>query len=172
MKRKPYVQLFKIDKNDYRGWANGLVDAGYATDTLYAEKLIRIIEAYQLYDLDRTEGQSVAISERPVQRSQPPVSLKPRVEKPKVAQKPVDLRKPIPVRMVHFQHEYRMEEGASTTIRHIKGMEMSALTPQNVTLTDELQTNALEEYVPGGPAATMQLQVIQSKPVFLPVEIR
>lgn len=35
---------------DYKGWARGLKKAGYATDPRYADRLINIIE---LYDLDR-----------------------------------------------------------------------------------------------------------------------
>ena len=37
---------------DYKGWANGLKACGYATSPTYAQKLINIIEAYQLYQYD------------------------------------------------------------------------------------------------------------------------
>ena len=47
--RSRYERLFKIKKTDYRGWATGLQECGYATDKGYANKLIRIIETYQLY---------------------------------------------------------------------------------------------------------------------------
>jgi len=50
--RKRYENLFKLDKGDYEGWANGLKQAGYATDTLYPSKLIGIIERYELYKID------------------------------------------------------------------------------------------------------------------------
>jgi flagellum-specific peptidoglycan hydrolase FlgJ/LysM repeat protein len=51
-----YGSLFMLNKTDYVGWANGLQRAGYATANDYAEKLIRIIEDYQLaqYDLGGT----------------------------------------------------------------------------------------------------------------------
>jgi len=49
-----YGPLFRIDITDYRSWARGLKDAGYATDPSYPEKLIRLIEKYQLYQYDRT----------------------------------------------------------------------------------------------------------------------
>ena len=39
--------------NDYRQWAYGLKAAGYATDKKYAEKLIGIIERYDLHELDQ-----------------------------------------------------------------------------------------------------------------------
>ena len=38
--------------NDYKKWAHGLKKAGYATDPKYADKLIRLIENYELYKLD------------------------------------------------------------------------------------------------------------------------
>lgn len=50
--RKRYENLFKLDKGDYEAWANGLKQAGYATDTLYPSKLIGIIERYELYSID------------------------------------------------------------------------------------------------------------------------
>ena len=39
--------------DDYKGWAKGLKQAGYATDPAYADKLIEIIEEYKLNSLDR-----------------------------------------------------------------------------------------------------------------------
>lgn len=50
--RKRYENLFKLDKGDYEAWANGLKQAGYATDSLYPSKLIGIIERYELYKID------------------------------------------------------------------------------------------------------------------------
>ena len=48
-----YKPLFNLSITDYRGWANGLSKAGYATDKAYATKLIRLIETYELYLYDR-----------------------------------------------------------------------------------------------------------------------
>jgi flagellum-specific peptidoglycan hydrolase FlgJ len=50
--RKWYEPLFKLEKNDYKGWAKGLKAAGYATDPKYPEKLIAIIERYHLDQYD------------------------------------------------------------------------------------------------------------------------
>jgi mannosyl-glycoprotein endo-beta-N-acetylglucosaminidase len=47
-----YKDLFTYPKTDYRRWAKGLKECGYATDPNYAEKLVRIIEKYQLYQFD------------------------------------------------------------------------------------------------------------------------
>jgi len=47
-----YGFLFKLSKFDYKGWANGLQKAGYATSQTYANSLISIIERYELYKYD------------------------------------------------------------------------------------------------------------------------
>ena len=47
-----YAKLFKLDIKDYKAWARGLKDAGYATDPLYPQKLIAIIEKNKLHDID------------------------------------------------------------------------------------------------------------------------
>ena len=50
--RSRYEGLFTYKKNDYKSWAKGLRKAGYATDPKYPQKLINIIETYQLYSYD------------------------------------------------------------------------------------------------------------------------
>lgn len=51
LKRKRYERLFALPVGDYKNWAYGLKDCGYATDPKYPEKLIRIIEQYDLQAL-------------------------------------------------------------------------------------------------------------------------
>ncbi len=48
-----YAFLFKLDIADYKAWARGLKKAGYATDPSYANRLITIIEDYELYKYDK-----------------------------------------------------------------------------------------------------------------------
>ncbi len=48
LKAKRYESLYQLRISDYRGWAHGLKRCGYATDPLYAEKLISMIETYGL----------------------------------------------------------------------------------------------------------------------------
>ena len=50
--RPRYAVLFKFAKNDYSAWANGLKEAGYATDVKYPSKLIGLIQRYQLHKFD------------------------------------------------------------------------------------------------------------------------
>lgn len=57
LKRKRYAALFELDKNDYQGWANGLKQAGYATNPKYPQLIIGIIQKYNLDQYDRPEGE-------------------------------------------------------------------------------------------------------------------
>jgi flagellum-specific peptidoglycan hydrolase FlgJ len=49
--KNSYKRLLKYGKN-YRAWAEGLREIGYATDPTYDKKLISVIERYDLYKLD------------------------------------------------------------------------------------------------------------------------
>ncbi|MEB8330758.1 glucosaminidase domain-containing protein [Flavobacteriaceae bacterium KMM 6897] len=51
--RARYASLFELDSDDYKGWAHGLSDAGYATDRRYPQKLISFIEQYGLHKYDQ-----------------------------------------------------------------------------------------------------------------------
>ena len=51
--RSRYNGLFELRKDDYKAWAKGLRKAGYATDPKYPQKLIGIIEKYNLTEYDR-----------------------------------------------------------------------------------------------------------------------
>lgn len=50
--RKHYSALFNLDITDYKAWAKGLKNAGYATNPKYPELLIKIIEDNRLFELD------------------------------------------------------------------------------------------------------------------------
>ena len=50
--RGRYSFLFDLKKDDYKKWARGLKKAGYATDPKYSQKLIDLIERYELYNYD------------------------------------------------------------------------------------------------------------------------
>jgi LysM repeat protein len=58
LKRKRYSFLFELDKNDYKGWARGLKQAGYATNPKYPDMLINIIDKYELYQYDQPESET------------------------------------------------------------------------------------------------------------------
>ena len=50
--RARYSFLFELDKTDYKAWAKGLKQAGYATDPNYPTRLINLIEKYDLHKYD------------------------------------------------------------------------------------------------------------------------
>ncbi|MDF9830996.1 glucosaminidase domain-containing protein [Parabacteroides sp. PF5-6] len=56
VERSRYASLFKLHITDYKGWARGLQKCGYATDKAYANKLIKMIEDYELYRFDSGKG--------------------------------------------------------------------------------------------------------------------
>lgn len=68
-----YASLFELPCTDYKSWALGLKKAGYATNPIYAERLIKIIEEYKLYQYDTqscstepTKGAKETKEEEPV----------------------------------------------------------------------------------------------------------
>jgi Muramidase (flagellum-specific) len=76
--RPRYANLFKLNIKDYKGWARGLQKSGYATDKAYANKLIKMIEDYELYAYDSNKGRknssslpvpSKAISKRTIYKT-------------------------------------------------------------------------------------------------------
>lgn len=50
--RARYSFLFELDRADYKGWAKGLKEAGYATDPKYPVRLINLIEEHNLHQYD------------------------------------------------------------------------------------------------------------------------
>ncbi len=52
LQRSRYARLYDLKITDYKGWAKGLQQCGYATDKAYANKLIKLIETYELYRYD------------------------------------------------------------------------------------------------------------------------
>ena len=70
--RARYSFLFELDKTDYKAWAKGLKQAGYATDPNYPTRLINLIEKYDLhkYDLQsftsKEEGVASAVKQEKI----------------------------------------------------------------------------------------------------------
>lgn len=52
LKGPRYSILYEFDVTDYRSWAQGLRDCGYAEDVNYPNKLINLIEQYELYAIN------------------------------------------------------------------------------------------------------------------------
>lgn len=61
--RPRYSTLFQLNATDYRGWAQGLKAAGYATDPNYANKLIKLIEDYDLHKFDLGQEMNMRVAD-------------------------------------------------------------------------------------------------------------
>ena len=79
IQNRRYASLFDLKPTDYRGWAQGLKKAGYATDKSYATKLISIIEDYELYKYD---SKTKTMSKREERRWQKELKKKPWLANP------------------------------------------------------------------------------------------
>ncbi len=53
LKRKRYESLFTLQPDDYKAWAKGLKECGYATNPKYPQLLIGIIEEFKLHEYDK-----------------------------------------------------------------------------------------------------------------------
>lgn len=60
LKRKRYERLFQLNPDDYKAWAHGLKECGYATNPKYPQLLINLIEQYALHELDKQGMQSIS----------------------------------------------------------------------------------------------------------------
>jgi flagellum-specific peptidoglycan hydrolase FlgJ len=58
-----YEFLFQLDITDYKAWAIGLKKAGYATNPRYPDKLIGIIETYNLQSYTLLAIQNLSVQE-------------------------------------------------------------------------------------------------------------
>ncbi len=70
--RERYDFLFDLQVSDYKGWAQGLKAAGYATDPFYANRLIEIIERHSLNELDKMSMVPVSKKDDPKKISHSP----------------------------------------------------------------------------------------------------
>jgi len=89
LKKPRYASLFELESDDYKGWAKGLRECGYATNPDYAKLLIRIIEENELAQYDEI-GLSYAKSKTVPDRkeSTPEANITPKtrnVRKPRIA---------------------------------------------------------------------------------------
>jgi hypothetical protein len=76
-----YADLYNLKITDYEGWAHGLKKAGYATNPQYAQRLIRIIEEYNLAAYDRTEAKTLAAENEDIPQSE---KIQPGTKKPRI----------------------------------------------------------------------------------------
>lgn len=131
--RKRYEKLFALNKNDYKGWARGLKDAGYATNPRYPELLIDLIERYELYQYDRVETY--------VEKERREEKLETIIEQ-KVATEPVVKEEQIKTPVAMIIHEVK----ASQTLYSISkqfGVSVDTIKELNNLTTDNLSIGQL-----------------------------
>ena len=87
--RKRYSNLFELDIMDYQAWARTLKQDGYATNPQYADRLISLIERFNIARLDtmwQTSGKYVQTTEandtKPVAENKKPAPNPTTAEKP------------------------------------------------------------------------------------------
>ena len=66
--RDRYAFLFDYKMTDYKSWAKGLKKAGYATHPEYADKLINLIERYELTQYDKASKSGKRKVKKPKRR--------------------------------------------------------------------------------------------------------
>jgi LysM repeat protein len=78
LKNRPYyADLFKLDPTDFAGWAYGLKKAGYATEKDYPQRLLKIINDYNLNDytllaLQKKGNEATVVSTKTTQSAEIP----------------------------------------------------------------------------------------------------
>jgi hypothetical protein len=105
LKAARYADLFTLEITDYKKWAHGLKKAGYATHPEYAQRLIRIIEEYDLTKYDHAnEALATAQTNRVNEHAQ--------TKEPASAEKE-NIKKPISQKQENSR--YRTQQGEQTS---------------------------------------------------------
>ncbi|WP_343562727.1 glucosaminidase domain-containing protein [Sphingobacterium sp.] len=101
--RPRYSALFKLDKDDYKGWAKGLKAAGYATNPRYPDLLIEMIERYHLDQYDRKETPTQKVMREEVVKEEIVHHVE---ETPPAVVKTEEIKSPVAMRI----HEVKAQE--------------------------------------------------------------
>ena len=111
--RPRYTSCYEIAPQDYEAWAYRLRDCGYATDYLYAPKLVKIIETYRLDTLTEValrmaKPQATAPKEQAKAAAGNSVSADRRQAKPAPQKRPLKatvVRRSDPIMVIHNDPE-------------------------------------------------------------------
>ena len=86
-----YSNLFNYEMSDYRSWAFGLKQAGYATNPQYPAMLIKFIEDYKLYEFDKFGLEKAQLVEKPKEILKPLLSQEELLKQRKALANNIDL---------------------------------------------------------------------------------
>lgn len=141
-----YKSLFDLDPTDYKGWARGLKKAGYATDPKYADKLIKVIEDYELYRYDTDQAAEVP-------------------ESPLAIEHPVEVAKASVREEIRFSLSRDVYEvNGVSCVYAVSGDTFESLANANGLFVSEiLHFNDLRESRPLAPGETVYLQPKKNK---------
>jgi flagellum-specific peptidoglycan hydrolase FlgJ len=138
--RSRYASLFELDKDDYAGWAKGLKACGYATDPKYPDKLIGLIERYELakYDEEVLEGKSspAVVKAEPKKEEPKPVAVQTTAPAPKP--EPVVVKAEPVVVKTEPTPQIGVSPGAVGTYQVQQGDTLYSISKKNNTTVDEL----------------------------------
>lgn len=149
-----YAFLFDHDANDYNAWAWGLKEAGYATNPVYAQTLIKYIEAYALNDLNKiaTKGREKDLDEFYTKLDTQPAALwgahKSIGDNPALASEPVgETDRLAPNDMRKTQKKQRHKKSRYRSIYLVKkGDSLTSIAKKyKVTIADIKSTNGLKK---------------------------
>jgi len=149
--RKRYSALFNLRKGDYKAWARGLKAAGYATDPKYPQKLITLIERYELYkyDDDILNNRTTVIKKPRVRVPETKPEPKPEVSKRPIVRKPVSKKPTTEIRKIPTNKKihtvtkgdtlYNISKRYSISVQTLK--ELNNLNDNAISIGQKLQVN-------------------------------
>jgi LysM repeat protein len=118
LKYRPYyTELFKLEPTDVEGWAYGLKKAGYATEKDYPQKLLKVINDYNLnqYSLLALTKQTATSNHevsKPIEKNQTDVAAEKKVET--IITKPVEEKEEVVV--INKQNELNANTSRKTSV--------------------------------------------------------
>ncbi len=142
-----YSNLFNYEMSDYRSWAFGLKQAGYATNPQYPAMLIKFIEDYKLYEFDKFGLEKAQLVEKPKEILKPLLSQEELLKQRKALANNIDL---VIVDdsfdIYQLASHTRQTIGALMEINDIEG-EQSLRIGQNFFLQKKGKSNAKEKHI-------------------------
>ena len=165
---KRYEGLFLLEINDYKGWAHGLSKAGYATDPNYPQRLIKLIEDYELHKYDTQTNRKQKVENRKSKTREIPEQKKLNSEKTETPKETAKTRKTENVKTRNNNsigkvspfttHEIIFVNGTKA-IKTVYGDSYAAIAEEfGLTEKEILKFNGLKKAVNLGVGATVYLE--------------
>ncbi|MEL7119970.1 MAG: glucosaminidase domain-containing protein [Bacteroidota bacterium] len=144
LKKDRYSRLFKLRKTDYKGWAKGLQQAGYATNKSYSKILISLIERYDLNDYDRMSYSDFNIPEETELIAGVPVPKEEEKEEKKETN-PFSADASVNLEEALFDNENEAKLVSNTSSGSSENLTSNILIKNDVKYVVSIQTETVEE---------------------------